>query len=157
MWLPPLTRSILEGFPLQVDCLYGTDRFMCESFEDWKEFLNSEHYKTIHHDWVFLNTSRFRLGRRMIQYHGEGYWPIGFFQLWNPKGSGVYEYPDKQIGYDRDDVLHMKKWAKGKRLLIPDFIPIHLSSELHDKGQNWQGRSTKEFGDESFVFDFENM
>lgn len=146
IWLPPLTRTILNNYPLQEDCIYGTDRFMCESYEDWIEFLDSEQYKDIHYEWVFLDMAKFKIGPRMIQYYGEGYWPIGFFQLWHPKGSGVYDYPNSKVGYDRDDVLHMKRWPKGKRIFIPDFIPIHLSSQLHEKGQNWEGRSTKQFG-----------
>lgn len=157
IWLPPLTRTILSKFSLQPDCIYGTDRFMCESFEDWIEFLDKEEYKDIHHEWVYLNTSKFRIGKRMIQYYDEGYWPIGFFQLWNPKGSGIFSYPNDKIGYDRDDVLHMKKWRQGKRIFIPDFIPIHLSSEKHEKGQNWQGRSTRTFGPEGYNYVYKGV
>jgi hypothetical protein len=157
IWLPPLTRTILDNFSLQTDCIYGTDRFMCESFEDWLDFLNKEQYKNIHYEWVFLDTAKFKIGSRMIQYYGEGYWPIGFFQLWHPKGSGVYTYPNSKIGYDRDDVLHMKQWNKGKRLFIPDFIPIHLSSQLHEKGQNWEGRSTKQFGPDNHEYNYSDV
>jgi hypothetical protein len=150
IWLPPLTRTILNNFPLQEDCIYGTDRFMCESYEEWMKFLDEEGYKDIHYEWVFLDTAKFKIGPRMIQYYGDGYWPIGFFQLWHPNGSGVHDYPNSKVGYDRDDVLHMKRWAKGKRIFIPDLIPIHLSSEKHEKGQNWMGRSTKCFGPEHY-------
>lgn len=152
IWLPPLTRSILERFKLKEDCIYGVDRFMCESFEDWKDFIIKEDYKDIHSGWVYLETSKFRLGKRMVQYYGEGYWVIGYFQLWNPKGSNVHDYPETKIGYDRDDVLHMKRWCQGQRILIPDFIPIHLSSQKHENGQNWYGRNSPKFGDD-WIYD----
>lgn len=158
MWLPPLTRTMLNKLPLQTDCIYGTDRFMCESFEEFKKFLEDEDYKRMHSDWVYVETSRFKIGKRMAHYYREGYWPIGFFQLWHPEGSGICDYPAETLhGYDRDDVFHMKRWPMGKRVLIPDFIPIHLSSQPHDKGQNWKGRSTIEFGDGAFEFDFSKV
>lgn len=150
IWLPPLTRTILNNLSLKTDCIYGTDRFMCESYEEWMKFLEAEEFKDIHYEWVYLDTAKFKLGPRMIQYYDEGYWPIGFFQLWHPNGSKHHTYPNSKVGYDRDDVLHMKKWPKGKRVFIPDFIPVHLSSEHHEKGQNWNGRATKRFGPEHY-------
>jgi len=35
IYLPPLTRSILENIPLESHKLYGVDRLMCSSYEDW--------------------------------------------------------------------------------------------------------------------------
>jgi len=88
---------------------------------------------------------RFKIGTRLVQYRDGGYWPIGYFQLWNPSGSGVFEYPTDGVGYDRTDVVHLKKWEKHKRKFIPDFVVVHLSNELHGQGQNWHGRKTKLF------------
>jgi len=145
IWLPKLTRELLDRFPLQKDHIYGVDRFMCNSYEDWMKFLN-ENKKPMHESWIYMHTDFFPIGTRLVQYKGEGYWPIGFFQLWNPNGSGVKTYPTHKVGFDRTDVLHLKQFKKGKRSFIPDFICVHLASQSHAQGQNWRGRSTAKFG-----------
>jgi hypothetical protein len=79
----------------------------------------------------------------------EGYEPIGFFQMWNPKASGVYLYPELHGAADRTDVLFAKKWARKNRGLIPEIIGIHLDSEnstINEMGKNWNGRKTNYFG-----------
>ena len=144
IWLPPLFREIIEKYPLENDSIYGIDRLMCESYEDWYDFLYN-YKKPVHDGWIYLHTDLFSIGTRLIQYKGEGYMPIGFFQLWNPKGSGIYIYPSQQVGYDRSDVVHLKQWARKKRKFIPDLLCVHLSNEKHGQGQNWSGRNTKEF------------
>jgi len=88
------------------------------------------------------------MGVRIAEYMGEGYEPIGFFQMWNPPASGVYTYPEQHGAADRTDVLHAKKFARGKRQLLPELIAIHLDSEdldLQQMGKNWNGRKTLPF------------
>jgi len=144
IWLPPLTRIILQRYPLVEDRIYGIDRMMCNSYEEWHNFL-TDTTKPIHEGWIYLHLHTFPIGQRIVQYHGDGYMPIGYFQLWNPKGSGVYTYPVNKPGYDRTDVLHLKQFPVEKRDFIPDLVCIHLASQKHAQGQNWMGRSTKEF------------
>jgi hypothetical protein len=145
IWLPPLTRTILEKYPLQDDCIYGIDRLMCNSFEKWEMFMWNNVKKPIHSEWIFLHMHYFPIGGRVVQYHGEGYMPIGFFQLWNPSGSKIDSYPVIDVGFDRTDVLHLKQFPRDKRRFIPEFICIHLSSEEPFMGQNWYGRKSKPF------------
>lgn len=146
IFLLPLTRSILERLPLEKDCLYGTDRMMCESYEDWHYFLHPEtDTKSVLEGWIYLHMDKFKIGTRLIQYHEGGYWQIGYFQLWNPKESGIYTYPTDGVGFDRTDVVHLKQWTQEKRRFIPDFVVIHLSNESHAQGQNWYGRKTAPF------------
>jgi hypothetical protein len=79
----------------------------------------------------------------------EGYEPIGFFQLWNPNGSGIKRYPETHGAADRTDVQFAKKWPRANRALIPEIIGIHLDSEnatVDEMGKNWNGRKTKTFG-----------
>ena len=145
IWLPPLTREILNRKTLDIKKLYGTDRFMCNSYKEWINFLDKTS-ETIASGWIYLHTNIFPIGTRVVQYKGEGYWPIGFFQLWNPSGSGIKTYPTEHEGYDRTDVVHLKQWAPQHRGFIPDFICFHLASENHKQGQNWRGRNTAKFG-----------
>jgi hypothetical protein len=71
--------------------------------------------------------------------------PIGFFQLWNPKGSGVCHYPERHTTAARSDMLFAMQWPRDKRHLLPEIIAIHLESESVEMGANWQGRKTKPF------------
>lgn len=147
IWLPPDTRRILNSFPLEDKCIYGIDRLMCNSFGKWIDFIEAfnREEKFIHKQKIYMDVDHFPLGGRVVNYGRGGLWVIGFFQLWNPEGSGVKEYPIERVGYDRTDVAHMKKWGKGTRLMIPDIIGIHLSSQDHSKAQNWNGRTSRSF------------
>ncbi len=143
--LTPLTRIILEKLPLDKNCIYGVDRYMCHSFEDWQDFLLSP--TPIHSGWVFVNPAipNFSLGYRLSQYFGEGYQPIGFFQLWNPKKSKILTYPNEHGAADRTDVLFCKLWKPEYRRFIPDFCVIHLESEHSPMAKNWNGRVSAPF------------
>ena len=150
VWLPPLTKHILEHYPLVGDRIYGIDRMMCNSYSEWYNFINNISYP-VHEGWIYLHLHTFPIGQRIVQYQGEGYMPIGFFQLWNPKISGITTYPVEQPGYDRTDVLHLKQFPPEKRDFIPDLVCVHLASQKHAQGQNWLGRSTKEFRPDEFT------
>lgn len=143
--LPPLTRSILEKLPLDKKCIYGVDRYMCKSFEDWQDFLMNP--PQINSNWIFVNPAidNFKLGYRISQYFGEGYQPIGFFQMFHSKGSGIKEYPTTHGSADRTDVLFCKQWKPEHRRFIPDFCVIHLESEDGPMAQNWNGRKSRPF------------
>jgi len=145
IYLPPLTRDILENLPLDPQKLYGADRLMCPGYREWLNFLDTT--PPLQDSWIFIHLDSFPVGVRLAEYknyHG-GYEPIGYFQLWNPKGSGVYEYPDQHGFADRTDVLHAKKWPRDKRELLPEVPVIHLESKP-GIGLNWKGRTTPKFG-----------
>lgn len=144
IYLPPLTRSILEGLPLNKEKIYGVDRLMCPSYEEWVKYKESP--VPIQEAWIYIHLNRFPVGIRIAEYKTPqgGYEPIGYFQLWNPKASGVFTYPDQHGLADRTDVLHCKKWSRGKRELLPEVVVIHLESDPQ-MGINWQGRKSSEF------------
>lgn len=145
IYMPPQTRQILETVPLDEEKIYGADRLMCPGYDQWKEFLCSP--PPIQDSWIFIHLTRFPVGVRIAEYKtpGGGYEPIGYFQLWHPKRSGVRAYPDKHGFADRTDVLHCKKWPRNKRELLPEIVLIHLESE-GGIGLNWKGRTTPRFG-----------
>jgi hypothetical protein len=144
IYLPPLTRHILESYPLNPHCLYGIDRLMCNSYADWYKYMHKTG-KPVHEGWIYLHTEIFQIGTRLVQYYGDGYLPIGFFQLWHPGTSGISRYPTADVGYDRSDVVFLKQWARVHRQLIPDLLCIHLANAAHSMGQNWTGRKTPRF------------
>lgn len=146
IYLPPLTRSILERIDLDPTCVYGVDRMMCQDFDSWISFISNP--SLLHQGWVYIYTDAFPIGVRIGEYNNTGYTPIGFFQLWNPRAAGVYEYPTQHGAADRTDVQFAKKWPRRKRLFIPEIISIHLESEalgVNEMGKNWNGRKTKLF------------
>ena len=149
IWLPPLTSDIIHRLSLDKTCIYGMDRMMCNSYKEWLDFVHMQGNNLIHEGWVYLHMHHFPIGQRIVDYKNDGYYPIGYFQLWNPKGSGVKEYPVEIVGFDRTDVLHAKKFTRSQRRLIADIVCIHLASETHGMGQNWNGRTTQEFGPSS--------
>jgi hypothetical protein len=155
IYLPPLTRMILnnceknDGF--DVKSIYGIDRMMCPDYKSWIEFI--ENPKLTHEGWVYVQTNIFPLGVRIAKFHTSepetGYVPIGFFQMWNPKESNVYKYPEYHGSADRTDVKMAHNFTKSKRQLIPEIIAIHLESEalgISEMGKNWNGRKTNQFG-----------
>jgi hypothetical protein len=148
IYLPPLTRNILENIPLEPNKIYGADRLMCPSYEKWIEFLNIP--QSIQEGWVYIHLNSFPIGVRIAEYNNKnaGYEPIGYFQLWNPRGSNVFGYPTEHDYCDRTDVLHCKKFSRCNRELLPEIVVIHLESEglsIDAMGKNWKGRKTKLF------------
>lgn len=147
IYMPPMTRTILEKLPLEPHKIYGADRLMCPSYEDWIKFIESPRH--IQEGWIFIHLDSFPMGTRVAEYmnHNSGWEPIGYFQLWNPKGSGVTVYPTKHDYCDRTDVLHCKKFERKNRELLPEIVVIHLDSESGETnmGKNWKGRKTRPF------------
>ena len=143
--LPPRFRDLLERV-VQPDpeCIYGIDRMMCPTFDDWLAYVVAP--VTQHADEIFVNAEPFPLGARIAKLDGEGYVPIGFFQLWNAAASGVRDYPNIHGDAGRGDMLHALKWPRAKRHLIPEIIGIHLEGRKPPGTVNWRGRVMEPFG-----------
>ena len=152
IYLPPMTRNILERIDLDPEFIYGVDRMMCPTYEAWQNFVSNP--RPIHEGWIYVHPTIFPMGVRIAEYMNTGWEPIGFFQMWNPNGSNVHKYPDEHGEADRTDVQFCKKWPRNRRALIPEIITIHLDSEdldLKEMGKNWKGRKTKKFTFEDTV------
>ena len=145
IFLPSLTRSILEESKLDKKGIYGIDRMMCPNYEEWMDFL--EEPTLLHTAWIYVHPTKFKMGVRVAQYKHDGYLPIGFFQMWNPCVSGIDSYPQKHDGAARTDMQMALQFKRNHRHLIPELIAIHLESEesSEEMGANWNGRKTKEF------------
>lgn len=150
IYLPPLTRSILEKIDLDEETIYGVDRMMCPTYEKWIDFIDNP--SPMHEGWIYVHTGAFPLGVRIAEYKNKGWEPIGFFQMWNPKASGVFEYPKEQGAVDRSDVMFAKLFNRNKRQLIPEIISIHIDSEeMVQMGKNWSGRQTAKFNMKTYA------
>ncbi len=142
--LPPRTRELLERLPLDPSCIYGIDRMMCPSFADWMTYVTDPVAQ--HADQIYVVPEPFPMGARIAKLDGEGYVPIGFFQMWHAGQSGVTDYPNEHGTAGRTDMLHALRWSRGKRVLLPELIGIHLEGPIARGEKNWRGRRMGRFG-----------
>jgi hypothetical protein len=150
--LPHNFKHRLLAANLQKDMIYGCDRIMVKSWEEWQRVLSSGYLHGGQSDYhcrtVFV--PGIDLGTRWA--HPQfGYVPIGFFQLWHSsedewRGVRVKPYPMNHGNACRTDIQHALQWDRHKRALIPELSVVHLESEPAQKGTNWKGRKTKQFG-----------
>jgi len=142
--LPPRARQLIEQTKPDPRTIYGVDRVMCYSYEDWARYQS---WPEVQHSCnLFVQATDFELGTRVGHLDEDGWAPIGFFQLWHPSGSGHAAYPDQGNG-DRSDLKFARNWPREHRGMIPEVVAIHLDSEKRETmGGNWRGRKTKHFG-----------
>jgi|JI10StandDraft_1071094.scaffolds.fasta_scaffold07924_9 hypothetical protein len=141
---PPRFNDYIRSKKLDKSCLYGVDRLMVKSWEQWISFYQNpfpQHY-------VGSAWPTFDVGYRVVQ--GMAYSPIGYFQLFNMSYEKIGNpvYPDKFDSAADSDLRFSAKWPEEKRLLIPELFVYHLSTE-NSIGVNWNGRKTKAFGPEN--------
>jgi len=143
--LPTRTREILGRLPLDPTCIYGIDRMMCPDFGAYIRYMQNP--TQMHTAETFVIPEPFPLGARVAPMQAGKLWmPIGFFQLWNPEGSGIHDYPHDHGTAGRTDMLHAMRWPREKRQLIPELIAIHLEGPIAKGMKNWRGRRMGHFG-----------
>lgn len=149
--LPNRTKMLLEAAKLEEECIYGCDRIMIKSYEEWEKLLSSGWLYSSHDFHNRLNWPvGFQPGSRWVG-KNEGWVPIGFFQMWSGasdiyKGVRIKRYPSNHNDACRTDVQHALQWDRNNRKFIPELIVVHLESEKAKLGANWKGRTTKRFG-----------
>lgn len=150
--LPHNFRKRLESADLREDTIYGIDRIMIKSWNEWQRVLNSGYLNGGQFDYYcrqsFLHG--YEIGTRWT-HPNFGYVPIGFFQLWHSsqdewRGIRIKPYPMNHGNACRTDVQHALQWDRHKRALLPEVIGVHLESEPSSKGVNWNGRKSAPFG-----------
>lgn len=149
--LPQRFRALLEAAHLNQKKIYGCDRIMVKSYNDWIKLKNSGWLSNDFHHRV-TPPQGYHIGTRWIHPYG-GYVPIGFFQLWHSscdqwRGVRIRPYPDKHNDACRSDVQFSLWWDRQDRELLPELLVVHLDSEKCENGSNWKGRKTKHFGHE---------
>lgn len=149
--LPYDFRVSLENADLDPECIYGVDRIMVQSWEEWQR-LKGKGF--LHRSWhCCVNPNGYLTGVRWadVRY---GYVPIGFFQLWHRSvdhrhGIRLRRYPDNHQSAARADVKFALQWDRRRRQLLPEVVVAHLESESAQTGKNWKKRLTKPFKPES--------
>lgn len=144
IWLPPQTRRLLERACLDKTMVYGADRFNVVGPKAWAKFLHSPKLQHENEAYIHLSNHDFKVATRVMA-HDTGWIPIGFFQLWHPRTTGVRSYPKNHSDAGRTDMLFSKQWRRAKRGFIPEIVCYHLESEDAGMGTNWSGRKTSEF------------
>lgn len=144
IWLPPMTRQILQQANLDKRFIYGIDRFNVRGLKTWINFMSKPALQHADYAYILLN-SGLPMGTRLTQAHLGGYLPLGFFQMWHPNDSGVQWYPEEHTTAAHGDLRMSNLWPRGRRALIPEIVGYHLESEDAAFGSNWQGRKTKPF------------
>jgi Glycosyltransferase like family 2 len=139
--LPDQFRRMAMNAELDPTFIYGMDRVNCEGSGEWDKYLADPEPQ---YEWSFMvkPPRRWPIGARVA--HGDygGYCPIGFFQLWNPIGSGIIRYPVKEEGdMEHTDLLHATQWDRRHRALLPEGFCTHLVNSKKF-GINWKGRKT---------------
>jgi glycosyltransferase involved in cell wall biosynthesis len=145
--LPSKTRHLLEVAQLNPDFIYGADRIMVKSYEDWQKLKDSGWLGHDYHNRITLPKG-YQIGTRWADIHTGGYCPIGYLQIWNSRsdlwrGSRIKTYPTKHNDACRSDVQFALKWDRSCRALIPELFVVHLESQEAKLGANWAGRTTK--------------
>jgi hypothetical protein len=141
--LPPRARELIERAQLDPKGIYGCDRICCESYEEWAQYVT---WPEVQHSVnAFVQANAFPLGARVAQLDGDGWSPIGFFQLWHPGESLARFYPDHGDA-GRSDLIFGRSWQRRDRHLLPEIVAVHLSSGSDGMGNNWRGRKTPHFG-----------
>lgn len=141
--LAPQTRNLLEQTDLDPTMIYGIDRFNIVGYDQW--FGHTRKPKLVNEASVYVHPHVYPLATRFMSPDHGGYLPIGFFQLWNPKESGVLTYPACHTNAGRTDMLFSAKWPRARRAMLPEIIAFHLESEKAAQGVNWNGRQTAPF------------
>ena len=143
--LPAHTRAALEAASLDEKKLYGVDRVTALGRPTWDAVKGHRQY-----DRPRVDAPPLRLGTRIAIPELGGYAPCGFFQLFNPTGSGIHDYPIHPHGTSEgSDMMHAARWERRNRELLPEIIAVHLETSF-DAGRpvvaaNWAGRRTPVF------------
>jgi len=132
MIMPKNMREVLNKHILDINCLYGTSRYMCPSYQSWLEYAKTGSMR----DWTLQKN-------RLV-------WGVGFFQLVNANSKKLYgtnNWYGTRWGFaGRSDRAFLRSYPEEMRKRLTDIIPIHLESEVTKMGANWNGRSTIQFG-----------
>ena len=143
--LPARARRLWDNVTaLDPSCIHGVDRLMCPDFTSWARHMADPVIQ--HANEIFVIPDGFPMGVRVAKLDGEGYVPIGFFQLWHPGASGITSYPEEHGTAGRADMLHALRWPRSKRVLIPEMFGIHRGSPIPEGRTNWRGRVMAPFG-----------
>jgi hypothetical protein len=152
MVLPHRFRHHIETAHLDPACVYGVDRILVKSWDEWIKIQTMGYLIGGQYDYHNRVTfpEGFAIGSRWA-HPAMGYVPLGAFQMWHSttdiwRGVRIKPYPHLHNSACRTDIQHGLQWDRRKRILIPEIVAVHLESQKAPLGANWAGRKTKRFG-----------
>jgi hypothetical protein len=142
--LPANFRNALASADLDTRKIYGCDRVMIRSYQQWLDLLNSG-YLTHQHDYHcrVCFPRGVEVGSRWASTL-HGWCPVGFMQLWHADADEMISfqhraYPARHGEASRSDTQHPLQWDRRLRELLPEIIVVHLESEEAPMGPTGMG------------------
>jgi len=155
--LPPHSREVFDQVGLDESWIYGFDRHMVVGAREWARHLERALRRDPRWAWAVLADAH-PVGSRVARRRDGGWVPIGFAQLWNPRGSKIYRYVERRSPSNPNtDVAFARQWPRRRRGLIPEIFACHLSAEAPRYGANWNGRTTARFKEQSAHIGFDEL
>lgn len=152
--LPYDFRQCLEDADLRKGNIYGCQRLCLPGWNAWQDAQKQGLYSR-YNGWLTEYRDRPKgsyLGGVPAGI-GNGYTPIGFFQLWHASetlqwGHSKKWYPHRHNNAARTDTQFCSLWDRFNRIQIPELLVFHLEHEnaKDGMGHNWSGRKTPRFG-----------
>jgi hypothetical protein len=153
MCLPLDFMECLEDAHLERGNLYGCNRLCVPGWDAWQAVQRQGLYSRWN-GWL----TEFRARPEGCYIGGipagigNGYTPIGFFQLWWGAetlmwGNCKKWYPTQHGGAARTDTQFASLWDRKNRIMIPELLAFHVEAEnaKDGMGHNWNGRTTPRF------------
>lgn len=127
MMMPYDFRRQLDARTLNPNCVYGSSRLICPSYEEWLKYLNDE---STYLKWKHQKR-RINIG-------------VGFFQLVHSNNKQLIDktnwYSEKYGHCGRSDRKFWRSFPAESRKKLRGIVPVHLGDD--DMGANWNGRVT---------------
>ena len=149
--LPLNFRQIIEYMKLKEDYIYGSARLICPNYKAYGHWIKDGRptddlvKRYPQYNWTYQH-------HRLRGNNGKA----GYLQLFSANAPQLTRpwYPKEFDGAGGSDrAFWMKFWPKAKRL---DCWPVELHTDYHNErpdnpfnqdGPNWNGRTTKRFGE----------
>jgi hypothetical protein len=140
--LPAHTRLTFETIGLDEGCLYGIDREPMTRRSWNRRGVPRPAGPVI----AQAPSGVWRIGHQDMG----GWWPLGFFQMWHPRSTGISCYPTElslsaRASGRTTDREFAALWPRERRRFIPELMAAHLVSRGARPKENWMGRITARF------------
>ena len=157
--LPVDFHQCLEDADLRKGNIYGCQRLCIPGWDNWQAIQKQGLFSRLN-GWLTEYRARPDAAGNAGIYVGgvpagigNGYSPIGFFQLWHSSETLSWGHTRKWYPYHhnnaaRTDTQFSGLWDRVNRIQIPELVVFHLESleARSGMGKNWHGRKSARFG-----------
>lgn len=146
--MPHLARRLIESAEPHQRCIYGVDRWDVPGWIAYASWLTDT---AADPGAAYLSHAPpgWRVGGRISAAGQDGWSPLGYWQLWHSSEWDTYpELPGANA--EAVDLAHAHRWARPRRVLLPDWYALHLIAQGLPMGADWQGRRSARWGPPAF-------